>query len=65
VNLSFKAFALAQGFTIPVSAAAVASKLKAVRPVSLRALIGTVGPYPPIFFSALHHRDGRNCSSLE
>jgi hypothetical protein len=50
VNLSFKAFALAQGFTIPVSAAAVASKLKAVRPVSLRALIGTVGPYPPIFF---------------
>ena len=51
MNLSFKAFALKEGFSPPVSAAAVASSLHVARPVSLRALIGTAAPYQPILIS--------------
>jgi hypothetical protein len=51
MDLSFKAFALKEGFSLPVSAAAVASSLHVVRPVSLRALIATAAPYQPILIS--------------
>jgi hypothetical protein len=48
MTISFKAFVLVKGFNVPVKASAVATSLNFHPPVSLRALIGTAGPYEPI-----------------
>lgn len=51
MKISFKSFALAKGFGIPTKALAVANSLNFHPPVSLRALIGTAGPFEPIMIS--------------
>jgi len=51
MDLSFRAFATAKGFNLPVKMSAVAASLNFSPPVSLRALIGTAAPYMPILIS--------------
>ena len=46
-GISFKSFALAKGFSLPVSAIAVAKSLNLHSPVSIRAMIATAAPFVP------------------